>query len=222
MGQCCSDNPAKTETKVKQKVVEQQHSQEKEKTLVKTLTPVSTSAEKIGPNCPKSRHQQPKKNIHYIKSSASVEYHGGKQRKVPKSRCSIASTSSTERIAKRKLAHGMTPKVTIDFKKILENLREKQTMRNDVALIGTGGRNKSATVTVKSSSSPLHLKPAQSGRRRERSLEKSNQSQSKLSTRSVSNRNANSSSRHSDSKSKEKQNPRSSRKSSHHIVEDEV
>lgn len=214
MGQCfgCDESiSAKAETKDKHKPVQKDPQEKNEKTVVKT--DVSPSAEKIG----KSSSQLKKQNTHYIKSAVSVDYHGRKHGKVPKSRCSIASTSSTERIAKRKLAHGMTPRVTIDMKKIMENLREKQTMRKDVALIGHGGRNKSAT--FKSSTSPTRLKSAQSGRRREGSWGKSNNSQS--CTRSVSNRSANSS-RQADQKSKEKQNPKSNRKASPGFVEDEV
>lgn len=213
MGQCCSDSiQAKAEAK-EAKDPETVHSQDKkEKTVVPSASPKEAEVAATG----RKSSLHPKKNIHNIKSAASLGHHG----KMPKSTASTASASSNERIAKRKLARGMTPKVIIDLNKIMENLREKQTMRNDVALIGQGGRIKSAAA-VKSSSSSLRVKSVQSDRHRKSSLEKSNLSLSKQSTRSCSSSkstNSNNSrpkvSSHSDQKANEKQKSSINQKSS--------
>ncbi len=101
------------------------------------------------------------KNIHYIKSPTRgylIRQKIPQPRRVP-SKSAAATVNSSDRIAHRKMAAGPVPKVAVDMKKIIENLQEKQTMRNQVALIGAGGRSPSAPLATQKSS----FKSASSG-----------------------------------------------------------
>lgn len=143
-----------------------------------------------------------------------------------KSRCSITS----DRISQRKLSYGLGPKVKVDIKKIMETIREKQSMRSDVALIGTGGKLKSAAV-VKSSSNSGHLKSVQKESEHVRKGDKLNKSLPRMSSsKSRGNNNSPLTDHHNhckkedgnrkNKKGNENANSKSKSKSSSHYVED--
>ncbi len=118
------------------------------------------------------------KNIHYIESKTKG-YMVRKQIPQPVKSLPItaaatinsrssSSGSASERIAHRKMAPGPAPKVAVDMKKIIENLREKQTMRNQVALIGAGGQRPSKGTPLTTQKSTF--KSARSGHQNQKNL----------------------------------------------------
>lgn len=152
MGQCCSDSVKEVDGQVivvkESDLADDQQSEEQQK-----------KASSLGDSGNKSSSQSNNNKP----SSAS--------KALIKSRCSVTS----DRISQRKLAYGLGPKVKVDIKKIMESIREKQSLRSDVALIGTGGRQVQSADVVKSTSKSAHLKSVQSGhaRKSEKSEQKS-------------------------------------------------
>ncbi len=134
MGQCCSDNTKDIDGEIK---LDENSVSADHRSKSKQKKPSEESRQKSG-----------SKSGNNIKSSAS--------KTLLTSQC---GSVTSDRLAQRKLAQGPGPKIKVDMKKIMANLREKQTMRSDVALIGTGGRVKSAAGKLASAG---HLKSAAS------------------------------------------------------------
>ncbi|KAH9402317.1 hypothetical protein TYRP_016375 [Tyrophagus putrescentiae] len=181
MGQCCSGSPEEGAKEGQPKGAQVESIQPKEKSKVavtvspkkKTSTPKRGNKEEKEEVVGRRPSSLKVKNIHYIESKTKG-YMVRKQIPQPvksspmTAAATINSRSASERIAHRKMAPGPAPKVAVDMNKIIENLREKQTMRNQVALIGAGGQKPSKGTPLTTQKSTF--KSARSGHQNQKNL----------------------------------------------------